>query len=116
MRKILDKIKGFILHLVGNDVSQAKNTQDVVLPKHRSLDELLDISRRIHELKDDDKKEEEVVKASEGTHCGSCNRDNVDLVTCSKCSKLICPECVTETFDGESLCPECYDDMPALKV
>ena len=57
---------------------------------------------------EDDK--EDIVPPSETLACSSCGKTGVQLIKCGNCDKYCCGDCITDTIDGKSLCPECYEN------
>ena len=82
------------------------------VPENRSLsiEERLAIAEEIKANAASKIKEPIIYQPQEGVKCSSCGRDNVQLIECSECHKLICGDCVTDTLDGKSLCPDCYEN------
>jgi hypothetical protein len=79
-----------------------------------SIDERLALAE---EIKAATTKEEDcpVIHAPEkGLECCACGQDDVQLLECSKCGRLVCGDCVTDTLKGESLCPECYENSEEI--
>lgn len=85
----------------------------------------LSIAERLalaEEIKAATAKEEDypVIHAPEkGLECCACGQDDVQLLECSKCGRLVCGDCATDTLKGESLCPECYEsseEVPSLSL
>ena len=35
---------------------------------------------------------------------------------CSKCHKIVPASTLTDTFDGQTLCEECYEELPPTKL
>lgn len=75
-----------------------------------SIEERLAIAEEIKANNASKIEEPVIYQPQEGVKCSSCGHDNVQLVECSQCHKLICGDCVTDTLDGKSLCPDCYEN------
>jgi len=85
-----------------------------------SVDERLKIAEQIREesIAAEEEKQKEVFGPAEGVECSACHKDNVQLVRCDNCGKACCADCLTDTLDGKTLCPDCYDseDTPSFSL
>jgi len=86
------------------------------VPRRNVMLDVGEISRKIHEITDKPRKEPKIIPPSDNATCASCGETNVQLVVCQRCGAQICADCMTETINGEILCPECYDRDEPMNI
>ena len=61
-------------------------------------------------------KRPDIIPASDNNRCSECGAIGTELIRCSSCGRLVCPDCAYDDMhDGsKTYCPECYDKIEAI--
>lgn len=93
----------------GNDISPG-NFESQETKRDVTLD-INEVSKKIHNLtKPEDSIGGSIIAPSDDLSCSACGKNNIQLLRCDSCHKLVCADCCTETIDGKTYCPTCYDE------
>lgn len=74
----------------------------------------------IEKLKENQPEEKglDVIPASKDNKCNECGARGTELIKCSLCGRLICPDCMYDDpyDDSKAYCGSCYDKLNPLRL
>lgn len=105
---IISEMEGFIqIHVDSCLFINNKKSSMSTSIWNRSPEVIADISKKIKEYIQEDKKGSNDIDTRHKAQCNVCGK--FATTRCSICNSYICDDCAIYSADGKVLCPKCYN-------